>query len=72
MQWTKERPKQAGVYWVLIRGVLGVVTIELDGACLYGIAVGVRGSLASMIWDASSWQGPIEAPEPPIATTENN
>jgi hypothetical protein len=70
MQWTKERPTQAGVYWVLIRGVVGVVTIELDGQYLYGVTVGMHGILASMIWDGADWQGPIEVPAPPVATPQ--
>jgi hypothetical protein len=68
MQWTKERPTQAGAYWasisnespdlVLIQEHLidGVSQLNTYPYFIY---------IADAMWDSYQWLGPIEVPAPP-------
>jgi hypothetical protein len=71
MQWTKERPTQAGVYWLHIRDKTESVTCNNDlGLLLFAIPGYNVQSVNSGFFNGAYWIGPIEVPSPPVATPQ--
>ena len=62
MEWTKEKPKQRGFYWLRL-GNNGPVVMFIDThGKVYSLGIEANEHLMNVINDGK-WWGPIEAPK---------